>query len=403
MDISLHLTPRGELRLQTSEDSSSSFSPSIAKKLEEAFAESSASGLLSLATHGLTATLPMEMRWWREFACECLTAQCHHSSLEVVSSPPVAELAIRILGIPPMIGMEYLNTSFLEQLWKALAEKIVLEMTQAPGGAEAWLQQQNSSWHLLGRVTFHLAENKQDTTRPFAFLATYTHQLSRHATPEYLPLSKALQEYAGTKNRKTLLKLLSPIHAAAEKSDLARQLLDSKNIFHPQAWSPREAYAFLKDISLFEESGIVIRMPNWWKNRQAPRPKVSITIGKNKPPGGGLSSMLDFNIGMTLGGETLSDEECQQLRKAQSGLLFLKGQWVEVDTEQLEATLAQWKETEKASKENGISFLKGMRMLSGMGPTAALGDNSTHEQAILEWSNVIAGKGLRETLFDKVA
>lgn len=224
----LYLTPRGELRLQantTSNAITDSLSPAIAKKLEEAFAKSTASGLLSLATQSLTATLPMEMRWWREFACECLTAQCHHSPLEAVDPPPAAELAMKLLSAPPMLGSEYLNVSCLEQFWKTLAEKIVLEMSQAPGGAEAWLQQQNPSWRLLGRVTFHLAENKRYNTRPFAFLVTYTHQLSRNATaPEYLPLGKALQEYA--KNRKRLLKLLSPVHAAAEKSTFIRQLLD---------------------------------------------------------------------------------------------------------------------------------------------------------------------------------
>ena len=401
MSLCLILTPHGQLRLQQLQEkersSLPSFSPAIAKKLEEAFAGSSASGLLALATHCLTTLLPIEMRWWRDFACECLTAQCHASLLKPVLPPSLVELAMKVVSAPPMTGIEYLDTACLEDLWTALAERLISEMTQAPGGAEAWLREQNSSWRLIGRVTFHLAENKRDTARPFAFLATYTHQLARDATPQYLPLGKALQEYAGVENRKTLLKLLSPIHAAAERSDLIRELLDSKKIFHPQAWTPTEAYTFLKDIPLLEESGLVIRMPPWWKNRQGSRPKVHVTIGTKSLAGAGLASMLDFNVSMTLGGESFSAEELKSVREAESGLVFLKGQWIEVDSKRLESTLAQWKETEIAAKENGISFIEGMRLLSGMESQAKL-DGESHDQNDATWAHIEAGKELRERL-----
>jgi hypothetical protein len=45
------------------------------------------------------------------------------------------------------------------------------------GGPAAWLAAQNPLWRQVGRVMFHLVENKRDAERPLAFLATYTHRL----------------------------------------------------------------------------------------------------------------------------------------------------------------------------------------------------------------------------------
>ncbi|MFI0348200.1 MAG: DEAD/DEAH box helicase [Chthoniobacterales bacterium] len=402
MSISLALTPHGHLRLQvTEEEDSSVLTPAVVQDLKAAFDDSSEAGLLALATRFLTTSLPAQMRWWREFACECITAQCHNlssSSLEeAVPPPPASELALRTMTAPPMVGLEYLEAGCLEALWKRLAERLVSLMSHAPGGGEAWLREQNPSWKSLGRVTFHLAENKRNQDRPFAFLATYTHRLARDATPQYLPLGKALVEYGAVEHRETLLKLLSPIHAAAERSDFIRELLDSKKIFHPQAWSPTQAYSFLKDLPIFEEAGLIVRSPNWWKSRQASRPKVNVTIGKNKASAAGLGSMLDFDVSLSLGGEILSAAEVKQIKEAKSGLMLLKGQWVEVNHERLEEALAQWKQAEAAAKGNGVSFIEAMRLLAGMSPNTALG-GKIDDDFVSEWSHVEAGERLREQL-----
>jgi non-specific serine/threonine protein kinase len=67
---------------------------------------------------------------------------------------------------------------------------------------------------VVGRVTFHLAENKADTQRPFAFLATFTDKLSRTGQPQHLPLARALQLYAGQKDSTALQALLEPVRLA---------------------------------------------------------------------------------------------------------------------------------------------------------------------------------------------
>ena len=63
---------------------------------------------------------------------------------------------------------------------------------------------------------FNLAENRRDADAPFAFLATYTTQLSAQAKAQHLPLGQALREYAGAANNERLLSLLLPVQRAAE-------------------------------------------------------------------------------------------------------------------------------------------------------------------------------------------
>ena len=217
-------------------------------------------------------------------------------------------------------------------------------------------------------MTFHLAENKRDAERPFAFLATYTHRLSEQAKPQYLPLGRALQEYAGAGNRAALLTLLAPVQRAAEQSTLARELVESQRVFQPQMWTAREAHRFLCDVALFEASGLLVRIPDWWKSGRPSRPTVSVTVGGKKAAGLGLDALLDFNVALTLDGEAVTDEEWARIAAADAGLVLLKGKWVEVDRAKLEGVLAHWKMLERGRRDGGVSFAEGLRMLAGAAP-----------------------------------
>ena len=94
---------------------------------------------------------------------------------------------------------------------------------------------------------------------------------------KHLPLRKALEQYAGAKNRAALVKLLSPVQQAAEACDWVKDLVDSGDIYRPMAWTAERAYRLLRSAAELEESGLSVRLPNWWRRR--PRPQVSVTIG----------------------------------------------------------------------------------------------------------------------------
>jgi non-specific serine/threonine protein kinase len=398
------LSPHGRLLLELTASGgaeTSTVSSELGRLLAEAFAESSARGLLALATRrGTTTDWPAELLFWREFADAYLAAMAHTPEASD-GQPAPASVAMMpewgldfALRIPAMRGAEYASPNVFAELWREL-DALAWSEARAVGGLRNWLGQVNPSLHLLGRVTFHLAENKRSTEAPFAFMATYTHRLSAQEKPVHLPLGRALQEYVGAKNQAALRSLLEPVRRAAETSAWTRELLESRRVFQPQAWTPSQAHAFLREVPVLESSGIVTRIPNWWRNGRGTRPQVSVRIGEKRAAGFGLESLLNFSVAATLGGETLTADEWRALMKATDDLVLLRGQWVEVDREKLRSVLEHWRRVESGAAGDGMSFLEAMRLLAGV----KLGGSS--EQAATEtadWSEVVAGDWLRKTL-----
>ena len=159
---------------------------------------------------------------------------------------PDAEFADLAASAPPMRGIEYLDASVLRRFWSELAALVAQRAATWSGGATAFLQSVDPHFHPVGRVTFHLAENKREPARPFAFLATYTHRVSDRAKVVHLPLADALKEYAGARDAVKLKSLLTPVERAAEMSGLVREMMQTRALF-AQAWSIRQAYRFLKE------------------------------------------------------------------------------------------------------------------------------------------------------------
>jgi non-specific serine/threonine protein kinase len=160
------------------------------------------------------------------------------------------------------------------------------------------------------------------------------------------------------------------------------------------AWTPREAHRFLCDIPLFEESGLLVRVPDWWRGGRPARPQVNVRIGEKPGSLLGLESLMDFSVEVALEGERLTDAECRQLMAAKEGLVLLKGKWVEIDRDRLNQVLVHWQRIEQGG--DGVSFLEGMRLLAGIGP----GDNGDllAQSETREWSQVVPGEWLRKTL-----
>ena len=81
---------------------------------------------------------------------------------------------------------------------------------------------------------------------------------------------------------------------------------------------------------------------------------------------------------------------------AETGLVSLRGKWVEVDREKLTGVLEHWKRVSAGATGEGLSFLEGLRLLSG----AKIGIDAAVEETpdTPDWSEVHAGSQLRETL-----
>ncbi len=371
--------------------------PFRGEAVNNAFASSQSAGIMALAGEKSAPDWPLSWMFWRDFGSRYLLLLCQSQPtserLEPLPPPDASLLAHLTLSIPPMPGAEYCTPDVLAAIWSDLDSWVQNSIARNREGLTGFLQQYAPLWRQVGRVCFHLAENKNDPEFPFAFMATYIPRLGKNARAQHLPLNQALSEYAGANNREALLRLLEPVHDASTRCDWVRELLESGDIYHPLAWTPEEAYPFLKDVPVLEQSGLVVRLPDWWKKR--PRPRVQVAIGSQ--PGEFLSAqaLLDFRVQLTLEGADLSPEEIATLTSAGEGLVLLRGQWVEVDGEKLSQALAQWQRIEAEAGEDGLSFVEGMRLLAGARRDLSGSDPMLDETG---WAFVEAGARLREML-----
>ncbi len=366
-----------------------------------AFARGVAEGLIALAALDNDAELSPDLGYWRAFTCRYLAERCRMTQADPARPDPVAALdeqQMRSLldGAPPIRGAEYLSPAALNGIWFWFDDWVCIQIRRQ-GGLGAFLEQSAPRWHQVGRVCFHLAENRLDKDYPFAFMATFAPELSSQSQGKirHHPLAKALQEYAGAQNKPALIRLLSPVQRASESSVLIRELVESGDLYHPLAWTPAETYEFLKETPLYEQCGVIVRLPNWWKTRT--RPRVTVTIGSVKQTKLGADALLDFKLGITLGDETLTERELQALLAAQEALVFVKGQWVEVDREKLAAALSHWKKFAARAAKEGLPFAEGMRLLAGAPADLSRPDAPANDR---QWVCVRPGSWLESLLVE---
>src|SRR6266576_1099022 len=393
------LTPRGLLILRPTEEALALESEQNSR-LQKAFLRGPGHGLLCLGANEVGTALPPVLSYWREFGSRYVTALCALPDIgERIAKPPIpvpanGELDGIAATVPPMTGAEYLTAAVLADLWRGMDAAFDVELADARLSVQEFLKGRHPAWNLIGRVHFSLAENRRDEAAPFAFLATYTTRLSAEAKAQHMPLGKALQEYAGAKNRERLLSLLLPVQRAAEHCDWLKIMVDAGEIFHPLRWSPQQALQFLKDVPAIESAGVAVRMPaNWRMNRPA-RPQVKATVGGHAPSQLGIDALLDFRMDVTLDGERLSATEIKRLLAHSDGLVLIRGKWVEIDHEGLRRALDKFEAIERRAASDGLSFGEAMRVLAGAG----IAENDSGGQADIDWGQAVAGPWLAETL-----
>jgi non-specific serine/threonine protein kinase len=390
------LTPHGRLILSPA-DEGPVLEPGLARRLQEAFARGSGHGLFQLGSGEVGVALPPAIAYWRELGARYVTALCTLPEAGAdpakvhVPAPPLGELQPLALASPPMTGAEYLTAEVLQALWQEMDAAFAQELAESGCSIQDFLKQKNAAWNLVGRVHFNLAENRRDNEAPFAFLATYTTRLSAHAKAQHLPLGQALREYAGAANKDRLLSLLLPVQRAAESCPWLKAMVAAGEIFHPLRWKPADAFRLLQDAAQLESAGVVVRMPAAWRVNRPARPKVTATVGGKAPSKLGMDALLDFQLEVTLDGETLTAAEIKDLLAKSDGLWLVRGRWVQVDHERLKQMLEQFQAVERTAAANGLSFGEAMRVMAGA-------DAAADESARAEWAQVVAGPWLAETL-----
>ena len=180
---------------------------------------------------------------------------------------------------------------------------------------------------------------------------------------------------------------------SSDLSGLIADLLDSGEIFHPLAWTSKDAFMFLKEVVIYEKAGILCRIPDWWKSG-ASSFKLNVTIGNSSPKYLGMESILNFDTQLLLGDSVITEKQVRKILEESEGLAYIKGKWVEVNSEKLNQVLEVFEKAKGVMEDGGLSLKEAMRMQ--LGAKSIFGNDQ--EDGILQVSN---GEWL-ESVIDKL-
>lgn len=134
----------------------------------------------------------------------------------------------------------------------------------------------------------------------------------------------------------------------------------------PQACilSADEAFAFLREVGpLLESSGFGVLVPPWWN-----KPNARLTVRAQMKAEGNLSgkgilnrdALISFNWELALGDEALSREEFERLVALKMPLVQVRGQWVLLQPQEIEAAIAFWKK-----QQQQVGFIEALALAQG--------------------------------------
>ncbi len=155
-----------------------------------------------------------------------------------------------------------------------------------------------------------------------------------------------------------------------------------------------QAYMFLRQSApLLEQSGFGVLVPPWW-SKPSTRLGVKLKIkpkGNGKTSSGllGLNGIVAYDWNVAVGDKTLSAREFEQLVNLKLPLVKVRGQWVELRPEEIEAAIAFFK---KQHANGDMTVGEALRLALGQ-ETSAMG------LPVLD----IAGEGWMRDLLDKLS
>ena len=110
------------------------------------------------------------------------------------------------------------------------------------------------------------------------------------------------------------------------------------------------AYRFLsEDAGMLQQAGFGVFLPDWWSSegtRQQLKARATATPAMRAEGTLGLNSVVEFDWRLALGDHELSREELERLAALKVPLVRVRGEWVEVDPDQIQTALQFWDESE---------------------------------------------------------
>lgn len=191
-----------------------------------------------------------------------------------------------------------------------------------------------------------------------------------------VPVEKVWKERSGTltflkrKFENPQERLLADLGKA---SRLFPAIEDSLKTARPEGLKlgTEQAYAFLREFApLLEQSGFGVLVPPWWQKPAARLgAKLKVKSKADAKTGSGLMglrSIIDYDWTVAIGETELSAEEFESLVNLKVPLIKVRGQWVELRPEEVEAAIAFF---EKKHGNGHMSLGEALRI--GLGQEAS--------------------------------
>ena len=212
--------------------------------------------------------LDTPLAWAREWGRQFVARLCQTRDPAV--PPPRTRLALASAEVPLMRGAEY-SSDLLSGSGRNAADVVRIE-PRTPEDFEGGSRSQST---LAPRRPRHLPPRGEQTER--AFPSPFS-RLTRINSPRRAGCSTR-RSAAPCRNMQGkgpsgARCVLEPVRTAAEKSALIRELLESSVYFRRSPGLRRMRIGSSARFPLLEESGLIVKVPDWWKSRRPARPQV---------------------------------------------------------------------------------------------------------------------------------
>ena len=127
-----------------------------------------------------------------------------------------------------------------------------------------------------------------------------------------------------------------------------------------------EAFTFLTQaLPMLESSGFSVLIPNWWQRRNRLKARARVR-GQTETPTGFLThdTLVNYTWEMSLGEESISREEFEELVALKQPLVRHKGEWIALDPEQINAALNFFQQADQT--EGKMTVLDALKVTAGV-------------------------------------
>ena len=161
------------------------------------------------------------------------------------------------------------------------------------------------------------------------------------------------------------------------------------------------AHEFLTEKAiLLEQAGFGMLLPAWWTRRGTKlRFAARAEVKSPKMQGGGglsLESIVEFRWQVALGDEQISAQELAALAKLKQPLVKVRGQWVQMNAEEIQTALAFWKK--QGTHKTSVRDIVQMALGAGQTPGGIEFDGVTASGWIADFLAELDGRAAFEEL-----